>query len=219
MRSPGRPRYRRHRTDGRPAGAPARAVGQVAEHAGPRHARPARRRRPRRGVVGSRRGHPADRRPGARRHRIGRDLASVPDGQQQGAHRDRRPRRAARSPDRGAASRAGPLHQGAAARQQALGAVGCRRERHRQDDDGRQAGPRAGRRRPPRGARRRGHLPRRRGPSAADVGLARGRGGRHAGPRAPTPRRSRSTPSTRASTPAPTSSSSTPPDGCTPRPA
>ena len=43
------------------------------------------------------------------------------------------------------------------------------------------------------------------------------RGGPRA-PRAPTPHRWRSTPSTRASSPAPTSSSSTPRGGCTPRP-
>ena len=64
-------RSRRHRAAGRPAGAAARPAGQVAERAGPQHARPARRRRPRRGLLGGRRGHPADRRPRARRHRIG----------------------------------------------------------------------------------------------------------------------------------------------------
>ena len=50
----------------RPAGAPARTARQVPERVRPQHARPARRRRPRRGLLGGRRGHPADRRPRAR---------------------------------------------------------------------------------------------------------------------------------------------------------
>ncbi len=97
---PAAARARADRAARRQARAPARPAGQVAEHAGTQHARPARRRRPRRGVVGVGRGHPADRRSRPRRHRIGGHRAAGRDGQQQRAHRGGRPCRAARRADR-----------------------------------------------------------------------------------------------------------------------
>ena len=64
------------------------------------------------------------------------------------------------------------------ARRQARRRPGRRRQRHRQDHDRRQAGPRPGRRGQDRRARRRRHVPRRRGRPAADLGRARRRADR-----------------------------------------
>ena len=67
---------------GRPAGAAARPAREIAERARPQHAGPARRWRSRRGLLGGRRGHPADRRPRPRRHRVGGHRAARAAGQQ-----------------------------------------------------------------------------------------------------------------------------------------
>ena len=100
-----------------------------------------------------------------------------------------------------------------------VGAAGRRGQRHRQDHDRRQAGARAGRRRPPGRARRGRHLPGRRRRPAAELGVPRRRpGGARRRGRRPglggVRRRGRG-----HRRPAPTSSSSTPRGGCTPRPA
>ena len=106
----------------------------------------------------------------------------------------------------------------AAARRAARGGAHGRRERHRQDDDLREARPGADRGRADRAAGRGRHLPRGRRRPAADVGRA---GGRQDGPGRPGGRR----PGQRGlrggrrghRRPGSTWCSSTPPAGCTPR--
>ena len=149
-------------------------------------------------------------------------------------HRDRRsaahPHQGARHPLAGRAARAarrGTGHRAAArpgphaAHDAVVGPAGRGdgrgRQRHRQDDDVRQARPGARGRRPHRAARRGRHVPRRRRRPAADLGLA-GRRRDRARPRGRRPgvgrlRRGQAGHRGARSTP----SSSTPPAGCTPR--
>ena len=192
--------------------------GLSQEPRAPRRAaqRPARpRARPRRGVLERPRGHPHRRRHGLRRHHRHRRRDCADEAAREGAARRRGGHRRPRRPDRGRV----PGRRRGLPRALTGHRADGRRQRHRQDDDGRQARQAGRRKAGAASCSASADTFRAAASEQLDVWAERAqRAGRRAATAAPILQPWPSTRSSRPRRPAPTSRSSTPPAGFTPPP-